>query len=999
MIAVSTLIGALLSSYCLAEQLPLRHFTQADGLPGVAIHRIVADSKGYLWFCTNEGLTRYDGHAFVSYGAAQGLGDPNVQMIVEASNGFYWVGTAAGLFRLADRGLQKKAYTPPGDSNSAWITAGMAAGSLVWIGTRSGLYRFDTGTGVFQQIDLPGGTPQTAVTDILHDPQTGYWVATTSGLYRLRRDRTTRYSTNEGLPTNFITALGLDAEGNVWAGTDRGLCRIAAGASTPRIVERSYTAFDGLPGESIRVLLKRSDGSLWFGTDNGFGRMADIAARDVNKIRSFGRTQGLLDLDVQSMAEDRNGNLWIGTNFGAAARIARGGMVNYRMQDGLGSLKVVSILQDARGRLVVVTRSPGRLFANWFDGNRFHAERINAPEHFHSTHWLGLNQVLVQSRTGDWWCASEAGLLRFRAAKGTNLFAPGPPRCYGVPEGLGGTHVYQVFEDSSGRLWIATRDPEGNAVTVRDPDSGAFHRLSESDGFPPFRDRDTWANGFFEDSAGQIWVGLHRSGVIRCARGKFHTFSTADGIPPGGIRRFWEDRQGRVWLGSGHGGVARLDHPEAERPEFVIYDSTKGLSGDEIQAVAEDSWGRIYLATGSVVDRFDPATGRARRYTESEGLGSGEVQTSFRDREGNLWFGTLSGVSKLAPEADAPQDPPPIRIVRAAIGGVSRPVAEMGETGIVLGYLPARQNLELGYVGISFIPGELVRFQYRLEGGREGWSPPTEQRSVTYANLSPGRYRFSVRAIDSTGGTSASPAVAQFEVLPPVWMRWWAFSLYGVLAAFAIFTAHRYRVRQALEAEHLRARLTSDFHDEIGSGLARIAILSELARDRLSHPESAAQPLSRVAEISRELLDSLSELLWSMDPRIDRVEDLANRMRTFANEMLESRSIQLEFRGADQLEHRRIHFETRREVYLIFREAIHNIVRHAACDKVTVDLALRDSRLFLSIADNGRGLNAASDSQGRGLDNMRCRAVALGGRIAWQCDSGTTVTLEVPLRT
>src|SRR5262245_23445172 len=241
---------------------------------------------------------------------------------------------------------------------------------------------------------------------------------------------------------------------------------------------------------------------------------------------------------------------------------------------------------------------------------------------------------------------------------------------------------FQVFEDSKGRLWISTRDTAGNALSIWDPVSTSFTVFSQSDGLRSLRDQ--WANGFFEDRSGQVWIGLEGIGVLRYKHGRFEEFSVRDGIPQGGIRRFHQDRQGRLWLGSGSGGLGRVDNPEAERPIFIKYDESSGLSASEVQAITEDLFDRIYVGSGHGVDRLDPSSGRVRQYTSADGLAPGEVQTAFRDRTGALWFGTVQGVSRFIPMPDVQRLAPRVMLTGLYVSGNRFPLPPCGSTKVML---------------------------------------------------------------------------------------------------------------------------------------------------------------------------------------------------------------------------------------------------------------------------------------------------------------------------
>ena len=464
------------------------------------------------------------------------------------------------------------------------------------------------------------------------------------------------------------------------------------------------------------------------------------------------------------------------------------------------------------------------------------------------------------------------------------------------------------------------------------------------------------------------------------------------------------DHAGRLWIAGGLGGLYRVDDPAAERPQFRAYTTAQGLSGDRVLCVSEDRWGRIYVCTGRGIDRLDPDSPadpvRIRHYTIADGLAMGTPQEVFCDRNGTLWFGTAQGLSSLVPEADVLRQPPPVLVSGLQIQGVRQPLSELGETEVSgLRLAPGRNQVRVEFVGLGFASGETLRYQSKLEGADGDWSTPTDQRSVNYASLAPGRYRFLVRALNSSGQASAQPASVAFTVLAPVWRQWWFLSVCAAVFALGIYSLYRYRLAQALALERVRSRIATDLHDDVGASLSQIAILSEVLRDRVaSQDPRQTDPITRIAGISRELIDSMSDIVWAISPRYDRLLDLTRRMREFAEQMLVPRDLELDFQAGIPSD-LRAGAEVRRQVYLIFKECIHNIVRHAGCTLVTVRATMDEGALRLVVTDNGRGFEPRS-SDGNGLRSMQVRAASLGAEcvVESHLGAGTSVRILIPAR-
>jgi len=283
------------------------------------------------------------------------------------------------------------------------------------------------------------------------------------------------------------------------------------------------------------------------------------------------------------------------------------------------------------------------------------------------------------------------------------------------------------------------------------------------------------------------------------------------------------------------------------------------------------------------------------------------------------------------------------------------------------------------------------------------WTAPSELRSVNFVRLSPGGYRFLVRAVRSDGAVSETPAVVAFTVLPPVYARWWFMSLVIIAATAGIVALYRARVAQLLRVERVRARIATDLHDDIGASLSQIAILAEVARERLSHePDGshAAEPMGRIAETSRALVDSMSDIVWAINPEVDSLGDLVHRMRRFVEDTLGATDIEIVFRAPEPSVNLRLGADLRREIFLILKESVTNVAKHAEATRVAIEFESDKRRLWLRISDNGRGFDSSYATDGNGVASMRRRVAALGGRLVVESAAGrgTTISLDVERR-
>jgi ligand-binding sensor domain-containing protein/two-component sensor histidine kinase len=1021
--AVTLIAIAGLSSFSWGSQLPVKIYTTADGLPSNRINKIVRDSRGYLWFCTQEGLSRFDGYGFRNYGPLQGLPPRSVNDLLETRAGEYWLATNGGLVRFDPDSADHKftVFLPDDGEESQRITTVIEnrVGGL-WVGTYRGLYRFETSAdrnaqapagGRFRRVDIripEGGHDPALVNTLLEDRRGALWIGAESGLYRLPPNRPAeRFTKENGLPSDAIKTLLEDHQERLWVGTFGGLCRMMPDRTegsphAGRVVDRIFTTADGLATDQVMSLLESSASELWAGSTSGLHELLPEPLGNRPALKRYTVANGLSGLEITSIAEDRNHNLWIGSADGAM-KMTRSNFTTFTAADGLtaeafapSAAQISSIFDDKSGALYVTTGGQGRKpFLSHLDGDRFKSIFPNLPGKVTSIGW-GTHQTALEDHAGNWWIATKDGLARFAAPAPFMQLARTPVKAmFTTADGLPTNEVFRIFEDSRGDVWVGT---VYQGLARWDRRTKSFCRdIKEGD---PLSNR--FVSAFAEDHDGDVWIGLYDKDLVRFRNGKFRQFGETDGLGAGGVRDIHCDRSGRLWIGTGRGGVTRVDSPESERPRFTNIGSSQGLSSNQTECITEDRWGRIYVCGGRGIDRLDPVASNGARvtkhFTTADGLVGGNLQAAFADREGNLWFGTTLGLSRLVPEPESPQPPPRTLINELRIRGVPYPLSDLGVdhlSGIHL--KPDQTQIEIGFLGLSFEAGEVLQYQFMLADAEQDWGTLTTQRSVNYASLRPGSYHFLVRAVNSAGISGSEPASIEFTILPPVWQRWWFLALCACGVMSLLYALHRNRVGRLVQLERVRTRIATDLHDDIGASLSQIAVVSEVLSQRGDAQDQFREPLSQIANDSRELVASMSDLVWSIDPRRDHLHDLIQRMRRFSSDMFTASNIQLRFSApAGDL---RLTVDQRRQIFLVFKEGVNNIVRHSDCTEAEVELTFESSTLVLRVRDNGCGIDLSSADHGNGLTGIRARAEALGGEVEIiSCpDRGTDITLKVPL--
>lgn len=1013
-----------------AENYPFKRFTTVDGLAQNSVFNIRRDSRGFLWICTGDGLSRFDGARFVNFTMREGLSYAVVNDLVERRDGSYWVATnGGGVCRfLTESELSKLPPERAGIRFQVYQVGASAMSNRVnrlledpsgrlWATTDEGIFTLEGDR--FELI-----APEYARSGLWGEPLLDRWgciwfYGTSFGGFerrlvrRLPDGRFIRYDIGD-LPTggNYYRLLA-DPQGFFWLSgsnesvldnnrpavfvfrpeapetiaTDR--VHLATGQIHPfsallkggrfALPERpgtvSVIASD--PGDSLAALGCPSDGHVWF-----FTRESAVEF-DREVFHAYSAAEGFAPTFVSCMNEDGDGNLWFGERDGSGAvRLTRNGCVTFSTGDGLSSRVILRIIDLGDGDFRVQTET-GRFHR--FDGRRFDAGFVPAALRRGANVLTTLD--VTRDHTGEWWIGTVDGLYRFPAVPFESLEHTPPIAVYSTKDGLAHRVVRQVREDARGNLWI------GGPLNLQRWDR--TRNVIETPAFCANL-QNSEISGLFLDPRGAMWVSFFEGGLARIRDERADRWGVADGLPRGRTYAPCLDRLGRLWVPTTSGGAARIDDPTADRISFHPLTQKDGLNTDTLGKIIPDRRGRLFFLTGRGLDHYDPDTGRFRHFLEGDGIPN-FLFDGFIDAENRLWLASRNGLARLTSPPER-RTRPTVCVGGLRIGGTDVPIPATGLSTIALPELaPDRNTLDVVFVGVHFVASDPLLIQYRLND--DPWSAPADQRAFTFANLRPGRYRVTVRGVTSGGIPSRNEAVLSFSILPPLYLRWWFLLLAATAVGLGLYGVYRYRVRRLLELERIRMRIAADLHDDIGSNLALIAGLGEMM-SRQATGERLTERLSLIADTSRRSMDAMSDIVWAVNPKKDNLTDLVLRMRRFAEDTLTPRDIEFDFIAPEASRNWPVSAEVRREVHLIFKEAVNNAARHSGGGRVAIETGVSAGELFMTIRDDGRGFDAERVSEGNGLASLRHRAEKVGGRltVVTAPGTGTTVKLNVPLR-
>jgi len=956
----------------MANSFVIKSWGTADGLPQNTVNVVLQTRDGYLWLGTQGGLARFDGVRFTVFGLAEGL--PSIQVIAlhEDQVGRLWVGTLGGglcrwqgnrfenivaLPRLADVNVTALAEDQPG---RLWIgtSAGLALwrdsefqhlpalasldrvqirdvlclrSGAVWIATSRGLFEFQAGS-LSEVVGPSGQEALTTIYSLLEDRAGGLWVSIGNGKVLCRRQGTwTIYDEAAGLPFAFVSCLAQTEDGTVWAGSlDAGLYYLN-GDRFAAVREK-----DGLSDNAIRSLLADQDGHLWIGT-----RSAGLNRLTREKFEVLGADAGLTNEFARAVAEAADGSLWVATIGGG---MYRGWPGRFASVPSVVGAITYPFFES------VVARRDGSLW--WGGAGALFAWKDNQM----ATNYTRLN--------ADW--LVDAGVTALRED---------------VREGLWiGTSRGQLLRMGRGEFLRVTNRVARGAVTALE-----------------------------QEPDGTLWVGSVAGGLARVGTNGSSTFPITNGLLSNEIRTLHRDRDGTLWIGTSGGGLARLKAGRLEN-----FTAQQGLGDDTVSQILEDDQGRLWLGCNRGIFRVRKAeldalaAGKTRLiHPRAFGIGDGmpveECAGGFcpaglRLRSGKLCFSTVKGVVMLDPnEPDQDARPPHVLVEQVLVSGRLLPFTSEPEAAAQgdpparsVTIPPGRRDIEFQYTGLSFVAPTKVQFRYRLKGYESAWQEVRTRREARYPRIPPGHYTFEVEACNANNVWTATPASLAVTVQPYFWETPWfpivsALLVLGGLAGTVNWVARaRYRRRLAqLETRHAiereRLRISQDMHDDIGSILTRVSILSDVGQSETS-PDKSTQQFERIGTQVRAAVVALDEIVWATNPGDDNLPRFAEYVGRFADECFENTAVRCWQEMPTQLPKLPLRADIRHNVFLAVKEALNNVLKHSGATEVWLRLKLTGSEVCVEVEDNGHGFAPdATRPGGNGLANMQSRLAECGG--------------------
>lgn len=933
----------------------LRSWQVDNGLQDNTVTGVAQTSEGYLWVATHGGLVRFDGVRFTPWPLpiasdpinpmirTMMLGRDNRLWLALESDGGLLIGLsdhARNIFN-ADSGVHNSrpvviVETPEG---TKWVSYAdgsvgrFADGKVKLLGPRDGL----AGTGLcWLTVDAKGHL----------------WFAKARhvGFFEAGRFKTC-FALNEE-----TIRLAPARDGGIWVLAGQRLLKCGDGKTMVEVGELPASR----AGVAPSVIYEDRNGGLWLGTMAG-----GLFHWDGKVIVPVETSHH----DISTIMEDREGNIWVGTEGGGLDRLRNRILELHGASENISFETTRSVCEDDAG-VVWATGANGALV------------RLVAGEWQAVTNgsgWTGERTTcLASDHQGGVWIGTYRGghLYHWRDGEFTLI---------GRKDGMGGGAVRALFVDSRNDLWIGCETPD----LLQRLHEGRFQTFPLAVGNRTIR-------SIVEDAAGKIWAGTQGGVLLRVENDRLVDETLHALQPTKPIRALHATPDGSLWIAYAGAGVGWL-----RNGKFSCYGTDRGLPDNNICGIESDNNGGLWFASSHGIYQVQPVefSGVVSRpdnrllaleFGRNEGLqnlqGSyGFWPNTMRSHDGRLWFATRSGLVTAWPDRLQPNPTPPeVLIETILVGGQPQGFPPAGHP---LRLPPAHKSIEVQFTALNFSAPENILLQYRLEGWDENWSDSGPNRNVTYSRLPAGRYAFHVRARNAAGVWNREGAKLDFLVDPFFWQRWWFRLLLVALITSLGWLAYYLRMARLRQLERLRLRIARDLHDDVGANLASIALITEAMQ---KHPPFGSP--ADVQRIAMQTIDALRDIVWFIDPARDNLGDLVSRMRDTAPTLLTG--IKFDFQTIVPNPGFPLPPAFRRNIFPIFKETLHNAVRHAQASRVEMQLDCRHGGLRLKIQDDGKGFDESLITLGNGLRNLRRRAAEMHGLVEIRSAPGQGTTVE-----
>jgi ligand-binding sensor domain-containing protein/signal transduction histidine kinase len=1014
-------------------------YADDSGLPSRIVRDVDQDSEGYLWVAGHNGLFKFDGQKFHGYYASLkdtiGLRDNKINTILAASDGKIWIATPKGLHVLQSEAIVYVKLMDKVLEDTNYITDLFEdSNENVWVSSYNGFHVIEKKNGeicnfVKTETDsLYRGT----FWGISEDSKGRIWV---SGSYRaplVSEKGSFNFSevpmkiidsniTSEISPYKYI-----EYEPDAFLiSSSTGLLNGTLDANRSLTIRKFYNENgEVVSNENLYNTIIDSDRNIWTATWNNYFKKYKLEEGLLVEQQVISRN-GMQNMQpfARSIFQDSQKNIWI-PNVNGLFKLSEtnGKAIVFppsHIENCLDDFySIYGIAEDNAGHLWMTNTS------SLFRFNKRDILDNNCPEAYLQFKGESYNQArnLFVDSQNRLWISGQGGISI------TQLDSNGNPGSFvriTTENDLEHLWTFEVVEEDPNTFWVGNYH---RLVSLKFPNGDLTKPLIKNYNSSQERD-DALVNSYTiqlaKDKNNNLWIGTF-NGLSRLisseGEGTFKNYLSAfgefDGLSNNAIKKIFKDSKDRLWIGTQTG----LNLYNEDSDTFTQFGRKEGLPSEYILGIQEDSKGNLWVATTNGVfkgvynesmtsfvhiEYFNTKDGLADNITNKNAL--------YIDKDDNVFIGSSMGLAVIGtsePSMEARSFNMSINTIESIQEkeqGFTSIKNDLNDGKIELSH--KENSVRLSYAVLDFTNPEFNNFRHKFLPVSNEWIETGNTSELTYYNLSPGEYELILDGNNNQGIWSKDPIHLKIVVLPPFWKSGWAMVLYSIFVIGIISLFYRMRIRKRVreleqetrleralirEREQLRNENAADFHDELGSKVTKISMFLTLAERTLEEDEDPSNWFGKIRENVKDLSGSFRDLLWVIDPKKDSLSDAILRLKDFGEDLFSSTDTRYSTSGySEELAHTLLDAQTKKQVVLIFKEAMHNCAKYA--DSTIVELTIESSEGYSSIRlkDNGKGFNVHRQSKGRGLTNMKNRSEKIGGNLSIvSSEQGTVVSLH-----
>jgi signal transduction histidine kinase/ligand-binding sensor domain-containing protein len=983
------------------SQLPVISFeviTSREGLPSNTVLSATCDKTGFIWFGTRQCPVRYDGVTFKSFTSY--TTNFITGIAADKENNIWFSSDRTGVSKITSSTLQ---MTPLHNTDTMTVKSTghffLDSRGKGWYSDHLGVNQLDLETLEKKHYRLKRTTYVGLKAAFAEDRDKNIWIiGKDNGIFRYDRQRDTLicvFGPDSPEPHHleqlYASQAIADKDGFLWIGTyNLGLIKYDPHKNefetfpTGRIANQVVSLAEGVDENGKRI--------LWIGDERGLG----IFRPDQKKFYFF---SDLLPKAFEVNYIFRNpddGIVWICTSNGVIkyhplSNVIQGITFPASLDTDKQSVNVVHQDQRKNFEHIFYFGLSNNVLLRW-DRSANELQSIKYPGDAAETKWIRQQKDETLWIGTNRWDYERPGIFvydlnkeRFITPKSISY----ANQFFSVP-----FFMYGVFDERQ-KLWVGNSD-EG--VHVVDRNTGLEISPWNKDTMKDLVKNNNLINDIIVDRKGKLWLGTYRGVYFFDDSSK--QFVTADpkqlpkSMDDAAVNSLLEDRSGNIWAAR-WGSLTKMK--DVGTIETVIA-TQDGFADRQIQRLAEDYNGNIWIGNYEGLYCFNPTSKRLTRFTMNDGLlNNSSIKCISISNDGKeLFVGHINGFNLVKVDAVLKAvKPPPLVFNNFKVHEQEKQIDFTNP----LQLKPTEKAFSVDFVALNYRKQDDNQYAYYLEGFEQDWNYSGSKHTAYYTNLHPGAYTLHVKAGDAFGNWNEQELTMDIEVLPAFYQTWWFKVLLSLVIAGILYAIYQYRINQLLHLQQVRNRISADLHDELGSTLSGISIMGSLAKREPSSQELPSTLMDRIMEDVRQMSSSLDDIVWNISPKNDALSSLIARMTRYASELFEAKQINFKLKVPERISDIKLSMDQRRNVYLIFKESVNNLVKYSKCKHAAVSIDADRRNAYLTIEDDGIGFDQYAPTDRNGIRNLKERARTLKGKLDIESSpgKGTIIRLEFPV--